>query len=133
MARNKGGKAAASATTSTSPPAAAASGNDTEAPPPPAMSRTSTTDSQTEARAISSIQAVSDGGGQFVDSAPLDASRSRDGEGTGGGGEGSTLPPPAGEGSRTGSVVAGVDFGSLKHRIAGAIDHAVHPKDGSAT
>lgn len=108
------------------------------------MSRTSTTDSQKEARALSLIEAVSDGGGQFVDSA-LDASRSAAPRGGGGGkgtrdtgGEGSTLPPGEGstlpgEGSKTTSVISGIDFGSLKNRIASAIDHAVHPKDGSET
>jgi len=156
--RKKGGKAAAA--TTTSPPAAAgaaAPGDDAEAPPPPLphpppspplsslpMSRTSTTDSQKEARALSSIEAVSDGGGQFVDSA-LDASRFAAPRGGGGGkgtgdtgGEGSTLPPGEGsilpgEGSKTTSVISGIDFGSLKNRIASAIDHAVHPQDGSET
>jgi hypothetical protein len=109
------------------------------------MSRTSTTDSQKEARALSSIEAVSDGGGQFVDSA-LDASRFAAPRGGGGGskgtgdtgGEGLTLPPGEGsilpgEGSKTTSVISGIDFGSLKNRIASAIDHAVHPQDGSET
>ena len=137
MARKKGGKAAAASTSTSTTPAADA---DAEAPP---MSRTSTTDSQKEERALSRIEAVSDGNGQFVDSA-LDAPRSvgrgggsgsngKGNQGKGGkddGGDGeegsSTLP---GEGSRS----SGLDFGSLKHKIAGAIDHAVHPKDGSET
>lgn len=91
------------------------------------MSRTSTTDSQREERVLSSIVAISDGGGQFVDSA-FDASRS-----TTVPGEGSTsLPGEGGSTTRT-SVISGIDFGSLKTKIAGAIDHAVHPKDGSET
>jgi len=40
---------------------------------------------------------------------------------------------PGEESIITASRTSGLDFGSIKQRIAGAIDHAVHPKDGSET
>ena len=113
------------------------------------MSRQSTTESQEEEqRALSSIQAVSDGGGQFVDT--LDGSLSSSvgaaaaagfvkGGGNGGGGGGNNNNV-VGAGSRTSiaSAASGSgrhDFGgSLKNRIAGSIDRAVHhEKEGSET
>lgn len=101
----------------------------------PPLSTSTSTPAPVDTEALSSIEAVTDAEGQFVDSAlgrSTVPSNNDSNNNNNNSGEGSVTIPGE-ESIITASRTSGLDFGSIKQRIAGAIDHAVHPKDGSET
>jgi len=102
--------------------------------PPPPLSTSTSTPAPVDTEALSSIEAVTDAEGQFVDSAlgrSTVPSNNNSNSNNNSGDRSVTIPGE--ESIITASRTSGLDFGSIKQRIAGAIDHAVHPKDGSET